>query len=77
MSFHCIYIFLNVAGISTCPTAAKLIFRKQRFEKPFLRVRMEMEKNCADIGDLNNIACQFARASSIITELLSRAISHV
>lgn len=36
-----------------------------------------MEKSCAIIEDLNNIFCQFARASYIITELLSKAISHV
>lgn len=55
-----------------CSTAAKLILKNQRFE--IFQVGMEMEKNCADIGDL---VCQFARASSIITELLSKAISHV
>lgn len=53
MGSHIVYIFWLGAGIILHPAAAKSIFKKY-WVWEFLQVKVEMEKNCVDIGDLNN-----------------------
>lgn len=78
VSIVCEYDFLLIKILSHCNG---ILCSQINFEMTNLGTlsqgKVEMNESCANIVDLNNMLCQFVRASYVIKEVLAKALSCV